>query len=129
MHRAGRQLTLKETLVQRAEAKARAELLAEVQQHRSRSQYDCEAADRAARYLKAGLDVWGFSAWQVKHFPVDGYDGAALPECQQIKALLDPSRFDLHDAVAQGNGPGAAPRGSRSASAANPAGAAGKSQP
>src|ERR1700757_2917115 len=43
---AGTRLTLKETLVQRAEGKARAELLTEMKQHQTRSQYDCEAADR-----------------------------------------------------------------------------------
>lgn len=100
--RGGARLSLKDTLVQRAEAKARAELLAEMRQHQNRSQYDCEAADRAAKYLKAGLDVWGFAAWQVKHFPMDGYEGATLQECQNIKDVVDPSRFDLHGAVAQG---------------------------
>lgn len=100
---AGTRLTLKETLLQRAEAKARAELLSEMRQLQNRSQYDCEGADRAAKYLKAGLDVWGFAAWQVKHFPMDGYDGATLSECQNIKDVVDPSRFDMHGAVAQGN--------------------------
>lgn len=100
---AGTRLTLKETLLQRAEAKARAELLSEVRQLQNRSQYDCEAADRAAKYLKAGLDVWGFAAWQVKHFPMGGYDGATLSECQNIKDVVDPSRFDMHGAVAQGS--------------------------
>lgn len=99
---AGTRLSLKETFVQRAEAKARAELLSEVKQHQSRSQYDCEAADRAAKYLKAGLDVWGFAAWQVKHFPVDSYEGATLSQCQNIKDVVESERFDLHDAVAQG---------------------------
>jgi hypothetical protein len=101
---AGTRLTLKETLLQRAEAKARGELLTEMKQHQNRSQYDCEASDRATKYLKAGLDVWGFAAWQVKHFPMDGYDGAALSECQNIKDVVDPSRFDMHGAVAQGTG-------------------------
>ncbi len=100
---AGTRLTLKETLLQRAEAKARAELLTEMRQLQNRSQYDCEAADRAAKYLKAGLDVWGFAAWQVKHFPMGGYDGATLSECQNIKDVVDPSRFDMHGAVAQGS--------------------------
>ena len=100
--RGAARLSLKDTLVQRAEAKARAELLAEMRQHQNRSQYDCEAADRAAKYVKAGLDVWGFAAWQVKHFPMDGYEGATLQECQNIKDVVDPSRFDLHGAVAQG---------------------------
>ena len=71
-------------------------------QHQTRSQYDCEAADRAVKYLKAGLDVWGFAAWQVKHFPVEGYEGATLGECQNITDVVDPSRFDLHGAIAQG---------------------------
>jgi hypothetical protein len=103
-------LSLKDTLVKRAEAKARKELLSEMKQHQNRSQYDCEAADRAARYLKAGLDVWGFTAWQVKHFPMETYDGATLPLCQKIKEVVDPSRFDMHDAVAQGNDRGRAVR-------------------
>jgi hypothetical protein len=100
--RAGSALTLKETLLQRSEAKARDELLLETQQHANRSQYDCEAADRADRYLKAGLDVWGFSAWQVKHFPVDSYKGATLQQCRDIKDVVeDSSRLALQSTVAQ----------------------------
>jgi len=54
-----------------------------------RSQYDCEAADRAGKYLKAGLDVWGFGAWQMRHFPMDGYKGATLPQCKDVKDIVD----------------------------------------
>jgi hypothetical protein len=102
-HRAGGALSLKETLVQRSEAKARAELLREVHQHASRSQYDCEAAERAARYLKAGLDVWGFAAWQLKYFPTDGYKGATLAQCKDIPNVVDPSLLNLQSTVAQEN--------------------------
>ena len=101
LHRPGSALNLKETLLQRAETKARAELLREVHQHASRSQYDCEAADRAGRYLKAGLDVWGFAAWQLKYFPVEGYKGATLIECKEIPNVVDPSQLDLQSTVAQ----------------------------
>lgn len=97
--------SLKEKLVEQSEAKARAELVKETQQHLRRSQYDCEAADRAGKYLKAGLDVWGFATWQVKYFPTDGYQGATLSQCREIKDLLDPSRLDLQSTVAQGNRP------------------------
>jgi len=104
-HRSGTAVSLKETLLERSEAKARAELLRETKQHLRRSQYDCEAADRAARYLKAGLDVWGFAAWQFKYFPADGYKGATLPECKDIKDVLDPSSVDLQSTVAQAGHP------------------------
>ena len=100
-HRAGNAPSLKETLLQRSEAKARAELLREMHQHVSRSQYDCEAAERAARYLKAGLDVWGFGAWQLKYFPTMGYKGATLAQCKDIPNVLDPSMLDLQSTVAQ----------------------------
>ena len=100
-HRPGSPLTLKETLVQRSEAKARTELLRDMQQHASRSQYDCEAAERAGKYLKAGLDVWGFADWQTKYFPMKGYRGATLLQCQDIKNLIDPSALDLQTTVAQ----------------------------
>jgi len=102
-HKRGTSVSLKETLLQRSEAKARAELLRDVQQHASRSQYDCEAADHAARYLKAGLDVWGFAAWQLKYFPADGYAGATLPACKDIPNVVDPSQLDLQSTVAQEN--------------------------
>ena len=95
----GKRLSLKDTLVQHEEAKARSELLVEMKQHQSRSQYDCEAADRASRYLKAGLDVWAFTAWQVKHFPMEAYDGATLSQCQKIKDVLAPSHLNPHDTV------------------------------
>jgi len=105
VHRSGTSLSLKETLLERSEAKARVELLRETKQHLRRSQYDCEAADRAARYLKAGLDVWGFAAWQLKYFPADGYKGATLTECKDIKDVLDPSAVDLQSSVAQAGHP------------------------
>jgi hypothetical protein len=104
-HRTGGSASLKEKLLQRSEAKAGAELLKETQQHVQRSQYDCEAADRAAKYLKAGLDVWGFAAWQAKYFPTSGYRGATLAQCKDVQALLDPSEVDLKSTVAQQNHP------------------------
>jgi len=97
----GSALSLKETLLQRSEAKARAELLRDMQLHASRSQYDCEAADRAARYLKAGLDVWGFAAWQLKYFPLEGYKGAMIAGCKDIPNVVDPTQLDLQSTVAQ----------------------------
>jgi hypothetical protein len=90
-HRAGAPLNLKEKLLQRSEDRARADLLRQIQQHIARSQYDCEAADRASKYLKADLDVWGFAAWQLKYFPTDNYKGATLPECKDIQSVVDPS--------------------------------------
>jgi hypothetical protein len=104
-HRPGTRLSLKATLLQRSEAKARADLLREIQQHVQRSQYDCEAADRATRYLKAGLDVWGFSVWQLKHFPVGKYKGATLAQCRPIKNVVDPAWLDLGSTLAQRNHP------------------------
>jgi hypothetical protein len=104
-HRAGSPESLKEKLLERSEAHARSELMKEMQQHVKRSQYDCEAADHANRYLKAGLDVWGFAAWQGKHFPMDGYRGATLTQCKEIKNVIDPSRLNLQSAVAQQSQP------------------------
>ena len=104
-HRAGSALSLKETLLQRSEGRARADLLRETQQHLYRSQYDCEAADRASKYLKAGLDVWGFTMWQIRYFPVVSYKGATLPECKEIKSVVDPSLLHLQSTVAQENHP------------------------
>jgi hypothetical protein len=101
-HRGGAP-SLKDALLQRSEGKARADLLRDMRQQRNRSQYDCEAAARAERYLKAGLDVWGFAAWEEKYFPVDLYKGARLPECRDIKSVVDPTRLNLQSAVAQGN--------------------------
>jgi hypothetical protein len=98
-HRA-RAASLKETLVQQSEARARGELLRELQQHVRRSQYDCEAAPRADRYLRAGLDVWGFAAWQVKYFPQTAYRGATLDQCRDIKSVVA-SPVDLQSATAQ----------------------------
>jgi hypothetical protein len=97
----GRSASLKDKLVQRAEQKARAELLMQLHQHAQRSQYDCEAADHAEKYLKAGLDVWGFTTWHDKYFPVEGYQGATLSQCQQIQSAIDPARMNLKSAVAQ----------------------------
>jgi hypothetical protein len=99
-HKAGAAPSLKETLLQRSEAKTRNELLRHLQQHAQRSQYDCEAADRGQKYLKADLDVWGFAAWQAKYFPAEGYQGATLPQCRDIKNVLDPAALDLHSTVA-----------------------------
>jgi hypothetical protein len=102
-HHAGTNVSLKETLLERSEAKARAALLRETHQHASRSQYDCEAADRASKYLKAGLDVWGFATWQTKYFPMDSYSGATRAQCEDIKNVVDPSSLDLQSTVAQTN--------------------------
>ena len=104
-HHAGTALSLKETLLQRSEGRARADLLRETQQHLYRSQYDCEAADRASKYLKAGLDVWGFAMWQIRYFPVDSYKGATLPQCKDIKNVVDPSPLHSQSTVAQQNHP------------------------
>jgi hypothetical protein len=101
-HRAGAAPSLKETLVQQSEARARNELLRELQQHARRSQYDCEAPKRADKYLKAGLDVWGFANWQGKYFPVNTYRGATLEQCRAIKSIVA-SPVDLQSAVAQQN--------------------------
>jgi len=101
-HRAGASLSLKETLVQKSETRARNELLRELQQHARRSQYDCEAPGRAGKYLKAGLDVWGFASWQVKYFPVNSYRGATLQQCRAIKSIVA-STVDVQSAVAQQN--------------------------
>jgi hypothetical protein len=101
-HHAGDAASLTEKLVRRSEARARAELLADTKQHAGRSQYDCEAADHAEKYLQADLDVWGFAAWQVKYFPVDGYKGATLTQCRDIKSVVDPTELDLRSTVAQG---------------------------
>ena len=87
--------------MQRSELKARWDLLAQLRAHAQRSQYDCEAADHAEKYLKAGLDVWGFTTWQDKYFPVENYAGAALEKCQQIQSAIDPGRMNLKSAVAQ----------------------------
>jgi hypothetical protein len=100
-HRSGATANLEETLLQRSESKARTELLRDIQQHVARSQYDCESADRAEHYLKAGLDVWGFASWQAKYFPTDSYLGATLPQCRDIKNVLDPGTLNLQSTVAQ----------------------------
>jgi hypothetical protein len=102
-HARGGAVSLKDALVQRAEVKARTDLLSETRAQRDRSQYDCEVAAHAEQYIKAGLDVWGFADWQTKYFPAAGYKGATLPECRDIKNVVDPSRVNLQSAVAQGN--------------------------
>ncbi|MGB6602836.1 MAG: hypothetical protein WA747_14390 [Steroidobacteraceae bacterium] len=104
-HHAGVAPSLTEKLLRRSEARARSELLAEIQQHAKRSQYDCEAAERAGKYLKAGLDVWGFAAWQEKYFPEANYKGATLPACQEITIVVAPPGLDLRSTVAQGHHP------------------------
>lgn len=103
-HAAGAQ-SLKDTLVLRSEAKAREDLLRQMRQRMQRSQYDCEAADRAAKYVRAGLDVWGFAAWQLKYFPTQGYKGATLEGCKDLKELLDPTAAHLQSTVARENHP------------------------
>ena len=100
---AGTHPSLRETLVQRSEARARADLLRQTHEHMQRSQYDCEAAGHATKYLEAGLDVWGFASWQLKYFPRDGYKGATLPQCKDIENVIDPPGLDLHSTVANGN--------------------------
>ena len=100
-HRAGAPMSLKETLLRRSEDKARSELLSDMQQHLARSQYDCEAADRAGKYLKANLDVWGFASWQAKYFPMESYRGATLAQCKSIKNVVDPGGLDLQSTLAQ----------------------------
>jgi len=104
-HRAGSALSLKDALVQRSEARARADLLRNIRQQRNRSQYDCEAAEHAEKYLTAGLDVWGFAAWELKYFPAQAYKGATLPQCKTIKSVADPSHLNLQSAVAQQSHP------------------------
>lgn len=100
---AGPHSSLRETLVQRSEARARADLLRQTQEYVHRSQYDCEAAERAAKYLKAGLDVWGFATWQFKYFPREGYKGATLPQCKDIENVGGAAGIDLQSTVANGN--------------------------
>ena len=95
--------SLRETLVQRSEARARADLLRQTQEYVHRSQYDCEAAERAAKYLNAGLDVWGFATWQVKYFPREGYKGATLPQCKDIGNVGDAPGLDSQSPVAKGD--------------------------
>jgi hypothetical protein len=94
--------SLRDSLLQKSELRARNELLHDLQQHAQRSQYDCEAAARAGRYLKAGLDVWGFANWQVKYFPADSYRGATLDQCRTIKNIVA-SSVDLQSAIARQN--------------------------
>ncbi len=102
VHRRARRgaASLKEAFLQRSEEKARSDLLKQTQDREQRSQYDCEVAAHASRYLKAGLDVWGFSTWQAKYFPLEGYKGASLPECRGIKDVIDSKRINVKSAVA-----------------------------
>jgi hypothetical protein len=104
-HHSGVAPSLTEKLLRRSEARARIELLAETRQHAKRSQYDCEAAEHADKYLKAGLDVWGFAAWQEKYFPVANYKGATVAACQEITIVVAPPGLDLRSTVAQGHHP------------------------
>jgi hypothetical protein len=94
--------SLRDSLLQKSELRARNVLLHDLHQHAQRSQYDCEAAARAERYLKAGLDVWGFANWQVKYFPSDSYRGATLEQCRIIKNVVV-SSVDLQSAIARQN--------------------------
>ncbi len=94
-----------DAILQRSENKARTELLEGLKAHAARSQYDCEALEHAGRYLKAGLDVWGFSQWQAKYFPTDSYHGASLEQCRDIQNVIDPAALDLRSTVAQGKHP------------------------
>jgi hypothetical protein len=94
--------SLRDALLQKSELHARNELLHDLHLHAQRSQYDCEAAARADRYLRAGLDVWGFANWQVKYFPPDGYHGATLDQCRTIKNVVA-SSVDLQSAIAREN--------------------------
>jgi hypothetical protein len=91
--RAGSPPSLKERFVERSETKARTDLMTEIKVHMNRSQYDCEAADHADKYLKAGLDVWAFSHWQLKYFPTQNYKGATLEQCKSIRTVVDSSKF------------------------------------
>jgi hypothetical protein len=52
-----------------------------------------------------GLDVWGFTTWQAKYFPVENYQGASLPQCQEIHSAIDPARMNLNSTVAQSERP------------------------
>jgi hypothetical protein len=101
VHRRG--TTLKDKLLQHAEAKAGNELLRDMKRHAQRSQYDCEAAVQAERYLKTGLDVWGFGAWHSKYFPQAGYGGSTLEQCRGIKDLVEPAALNLSAAATRGN--------------------------
>lgn len=102
-HKRHKAPSLKEALLEKSEARARADLLRETQQHMHRSQYDCEAADRAAKYVAAGLDVWGFAAWQLKYFPTNNYRGATLAQCRDVADVIDPSWLELQSTVASDN--------------------------
>jgi hypothetical protein len=105
VRRAGDSSSLTDRLLRRSEARARTELLAETRQNAQRSQYDCEAAERAEKYLKAGLDVWGFATWQDKYFPVGNYKGATLAACREITNVVEPTTLNLQSTVAQGHHP------------------------
>jgi len=104
-HHAGTALSLKETLLQRSEGKARADLLRETQQHLYRSQYDCEAADRAASTLRRALTSGASQCGRSGTSRWDSYKGATLPQCKDIKNVVDPSSLHLQSTVAQDSHP------------------------
>jgi len=74
-----------------SEGKARADLLRETQQHLYRSQYDCEAADRASKYLKAALTS-GASPCGRSVLPGGQLQGRHAPQCKDIKNVVTPRR-------------------------------------
>jgi hypothetical protein len=45
--------------------------------------------------------VWGFAAWQLKYFPVEGYKGATLAACKDIPNVVEPTQLDLQSTLAQ----------------------------
>jgi hypothetical protein len=98
-HSAGSSGKLTAILLQRSERKARADLLKETEEHAQRSQYDCEAAAHARKYLQSGLDVWGFAAWQTKYFPRDSYEGATLAQCKTIESRIESVETDPKQTV------------------------------
>jgi hypothetical protein len=55
------------------------------------------------KYVKTGLDVWGFARWQLKYFPMGSYKGATLPQCKDIKKIVEPSELDSRSTVADEN--------------------------
>jgi len=81
--------------------KSSPDLLRETQQHLYRSQYDCELPTAPSKYLKAGLDVGASQCGRIRYFPVDSYKGATLPQCKDIKNVVDPSSLHLQSTVAQ----------------------------
>jgi hypothetical protein len=53
--------------------------------------------------VAAGLDVWGFAAWQMKYFPTNNYKGATLVQCHDVGNVIDPSWLELRSTVARDN--------------------------